>query len=266
MASLRFSNIGDDGVRDLGAAMLVSTTLTTLVWGFFGCEKALWVQMAEREPRDHELGQCSHLHMGSLDGNHIGDEGAGYLGAAMRVNTTLTKLKWGLDKMRMSRWCGCERCGCVAVAVTECQEWEPHELGQCSQLHMGSLFDNNIGNAGARDLGTALRVNKTLTELKLGWGCGCYLRRGGCVAVAVTKREPNYLGHCSHLHMGSLGDNKIGDAGARDLSAALQVNTTLMTLMWGWKIDVMWSRMRAAVAERESPTPWPLLTLAPGQP
>ncbi len=31
MASLRFSNIGDDGVRDLGAAMLVSTTLTTLV-------------------------------------------------------------------------------------------------------------------------------------------------------------------------------------------------------------------------------------------
>jgi hypothetical protein len=30
--------------------------------------------------------------------------------------------------------------------------------------------------------------------------------------------------------MGSLGGNMIGDAGARDLGAALQVNTTLTTL------------------------------------
>jgi hypothetical protein len=38
------------------------------------------------------------------------------------------------------------------------------------------------------------------------------------------------LGQCSHLHMDSLGENKIGDAGAQDLGAALQVNTTLTTL------------------------------------
>ncbi len=38
------------------------------------------------------------------------------------------------------------------------------------------------------------------------------------------------LGQCSHLRMGSLGGNAIGDAGARDLGAALQVNTTLTTL------------------------------------
>jgi hypothetical protein len=31
--------------------------------------------------------------------------------------------------------------------------------------------------------------------------------------------------------MGSLGGNNIGAAGARDLGAALQVNTTLTTLM-----------------------------------
>jgi hypothetical protein len=31
--------------------------------------------------------------------------------------------------------------------------------------------------------------------------------------------------------MGSLSSNKIGDAGARDLGAALQVNTTLTQLM-----------------------------------
>jgi hypothetical protein len=56
------------------------------------------------------------------------------------------------------------------------------------------------------------------------------LRRCGCVAVAVAEREPHDLGQCSHLHMGSLAFNNIGDAGARDLGAALRVNTTLTTL------------------------------------
>jgi hypothetical protein len=32
-------------------------------------------------------------------------------------------------------------------------------------LYMGSLGGNHIGNAGARDLSAALRVNTTLTEL-----------------------------------------------------------------------------------------------------
>jgi hypothetical protein len=40
------------------------------------------------------------------------------------------------------------------------------------------------------------------------------------------------------LHIGSLAFNNIGAAGARDLGAALQVNTTLTTLseagMWMW--------------------------------
>jgi hypothetical protein len=56
------------------------------------------------------------------------------------------------------------------------------------------------------------------------------MRRCGCIAVAVTETEPRDLGQCSHLHMGSLWRNKIGDAGARDLGAALQVNMTLTTL------------------------------------
>jgi hypothetical protein len=49
--------------------------------------------------------------------------------------------------------------------------------------------------------------------------------------IAVTEREPHDLGRCSHLHcMGSLRGNNIGATGARDLGAALQVNTTLTTL------------------------------------
>ncbi len=54
------------------------------------------------------------------------------------------------------------------------------------------------------------------------WAC-CSLSSG-------AERPPHDLGQCSHLHMGSLESNQIGDAGARDLGAALRVNTTLTTL------------------------------------
>ncbi len=55
-------------------------------------------------------------------------------------------------------------------------------------------------------------------------------RQCSCFVVAVAQREPHDLGQCSHLHMVSLGGNNIGAEGARDLGAALQVNTTLTTL------------------------------------
>ncbi len=55
------------------------------------------------------------------------------------------------------------RCGCVAGSVTD---REPHDLSQCSNLHMGSLWSNNIGAAGVWDLGSALQVNTTLTTLE----------------------------------------------------------------------------------------------------
>jgi hypothetical protein len=59
----------------------------------------------------------------------------------------------------------------IAVAERE------HNLCQCSRLPMGSLGSlfagNNIGDAGARDLGAALQVNTTLTTLECGCACGC---------------------------------------------------------------------------------------------
>jgi hypothetical protein len=45
-------------------------------------------------------------------------------------------------------------------------EREPHDLGKCSHLLMDRLHDNNIGDAGARDLGAALQVNTALTKLE----------------------------------------------------------------------------------------------------
>jgi hypothetical protein len=53
-------------------------------------------------------------------------------------------------------WVSC-RCGGLR---------EPHDLGQCSHVHMGSLSYNNIGDEGARDVGAALQVNTTLTTLR----------------------------------------------------------------------------------------------------
>ncbi len=41
----------------------------------------------------------------------------------------------------------------------------PYDLRQCSDLLMSSLSFNNIGAAGAQDLGAALRINTTLTKL-----------------------------------------------------------------------------------------------------
>ncbi len=49
--------------------------------------------------------------------------------------------------------------------------------------------------------------------------------------IAVGRYVAHDLGQRSHLHMGSLEVNNIGAAGARDLGAALQVNTTLGSLM-----------------------------------
>jgi hypothetical protein len=46
------------------------------------------------------------------------------------------------------------------------REGPPRLWPVLSHLRMGSLYSNNIGDAGARDLGAALRVNATLLWLE----------------------------------------------------------------------------------------------------
>jgi hypothetical protein len=62
------------------------------------------------------------------------------------------------------------------------------------------------------------------------WVWMCRLFEAVKVCCSFGSKE-GFRCQCSHLHMGSLDRNYIGDEGARDLGAALQVNTTLMTLM-----------------------------------
>ncbi len=49
------------------------------------------VSVTDREPRD--LAQCSHLHMDSLEKKNLGAADAQELGAALRVNTKLRRLR-----------------------------------------------------------------------------------------------------------------------------------------------------------------------------
>jgi hypothetical protein len=60
--------------------------------------------------------------------------------------------------------------------------------------------------------------------------CAALIRMGNGWVAESQEREPHDPGHCSHLHMVSLPFVQIGDAGARDLGAALLVNTTLTDL------------------------------------
>jgi hypothetical protein len=51
------------------------------------------------------------------------------------------------------------------VCCGRCYSRLPHDFCQRSYLLVGSLADNYIDAAGARDLGAALQVNTTLTKL-----------------------------------------------------------------------------------------------------
>jgi hypothetical protein len=80
VGSLRWKTIGDEGARDLGAALRVNMTLKTLEYAEDTREGAHGLAIA-------------HICTGSLGGNNIGDPGARDLGAALQVNTTLMVLR-----------------------------------------------------------------------------------------------------------------------------------------------------------------------------
>jgi hypothetical protein len=62
------------------------------------------------------------------------------------------------------------------------------------------------------------------------WNVDVDLRRCGCVCSCGGREGAPRPWPVLTLAHGQPCDNNIGDAGARDLGAALQVNTTLTTL------------------------------------
>jgi hypothetical protein len=157
--------------------------------------------------------ECSHVHLpvGSLRRKNIDDKGARDLGAALQVNMTLTKLE-SVVYVVLPRPLS------VLTLAHGQPSWQQHR--RCRRAGPGR------GAASQHDADDA--------HVRLGCGCGA-AGRCGCVAVAVAESLERDSAHTTlasaHLHMpGSLDRNNIGDAGARDLGAALQVNTTLKSL------------------------------------
>jgi serine/threonine protein kinase/Ran GTPase-activating protein (RanGAP) involved in mRNA processing and transport len=83
------------------------------------------------------------------------------------------------------------------------------------------LGENQIGAAGAKELSAALKENRTLTELNLGWN---QIGDAGAKDLGAALKENRTL---TTLNLWS---NQIGAAGAKDLSEALKKNRTLTTL------------------------------------
>ncbi|XP_004363847.2 hypothetical protein CAOG_03008 [Capsaspora owczarzaki ATCC 30864] len=83
------------------------------------------------------------------------------------------------------------------------------------------LCKKQIGNAEAKAIAEAIKVNTTMTELKLG---GNLIADVGARAIAEAVRA-----NCT-LTVVDLAENRIGDAGARAFAETLKVNNTLTKL------------------------------------
>ncbi|KJE92014.1 hypothetical protein CAOG_03051 [Capsaspora owczarzaki ATCC 30864] len=83
------------------------------------------------------------------------------------------------------------------------------------------LCKKQIGNADAKAVAEAIKVNTTMTELKLG---GNLIADVGARAIAEAVRA-----NCT-LTVVDLAENRIGDAGARAFAETLKVNNTLTKL------------------------------------
>ncbi|KJE92022.1 hypothetical protein CAOG_03058 [Capsaspora owczarzaki ATCC 30864] len=103
--------------------------------------------------------------------------------------------------------------------MTEKQQQLFDTVEDASQLL--DLCKKQIGNADAKAVAEAIKVNTTMTELKLG---GNLIADVGARAIAEAVRA-----NCT-LTVVDLTENRIGDAGARAFAETLKVNNTLTKL------------------------------------
>ena len=167
-----------------------------------------------------------------LENQTVGNNGAAWLGTALRDNTTLTSLRLWSNRIFDEG----------AAALGEALR---------GNVTLSSLnFDgNSIGDAGTVSLAEALRVNTSLTSLKLSFEDG---GAAGAAALAEALRHNAtltslHLSWCSDSGPGAaaigealrlnaklksliLRSSSIGVEGAAALAKALQANVTLTSL------------------------------------
>ena len=226
--SLKVNQICDAGAIGLGEALGANTSLTELKLHFnrIGVDGALGLSKGlELNKTLISLGLSSNAILAdgaisigkalstsgtrladlNLSNNQLGDRGAAGLADSLKGNFSLTEL-WLSEN-------GIADAGAVSLG-----EYLEHN----SSLLRLYLTKNQLGDEGAVGLGCGLKANKTLTYLNVSDNrIGDAGARGLC---NVLERVDATLAQL-RLHA-----NLIGDAGNADLSAAVEVNTSLLGL------------------------------------
>jgi hypothetical protein len=198
------TGIGNEGVKELGEALKVNTSVQILdLVSVFVLSLSVFVLRVF----------CCCEESGRLtcavqSWNRIGDEGGKALGEALKVNTSVKELNLVsvfvlfLSVFVLRVFCCCEESGRLTCAVQK---------------------SNRIGDAGVKALGEALKVNTSVQILKL-------------VSVFVLFLSVFVLRvFCCCEESGRLtcavqSVNRIGDEGGKALGEALKVNTSVKEL------------------------------------
>jgi len=177
-----------------------------------GCN-SLRVEHAQVIGSSGFLGQCTELQKLSLYNNDIGDDGAAALAVGLRTLPGLKELRLAHNSI------GDVGCWAIVVALREC----------CgSQLRDLSLYDNKIGDEGAKALASLLYddENRTSATGRTGTSTAALNRVHKRPRLGKTTK-----GRCLlYLQKLSLFNKWIGDEGVRALSTGLLYNMSLMTL------------------------------------
>uniref|UniRef100_A0A672KHM0 NLR family CARD domain containing 3 n=1 Tax=Sinocyclocheilus grahami TaxID=75366 RepID=A0A672KHM0_SINGR len=238
MLSLADNSISSKGIKPLSRALLVNRTLTTLDLrgnniGAKGaktlCEalKMNQVLVSVNLQNNHieNEGACAlaevlqsnrKLTTLNVQKNGIGPEGVKKIGEALTKNQTLQDLNVSSNHLG--------DLGTVALAQALMVNHVLHTIRNNADfwcLFDGSLRENSIGVAGAKDIAKALKVNTCLRELDL---TANLLHDEGVTAIAEAMRVNRAI---TSLH---LQENALGDNGVIALACALRSNSSLSVL------------------------------------
>jgi Ran GTPase-activating protein (RanGAP) involved in mRNA processing and transport len=198
--SLQECSLGDDGAEQIIASALISNPdgINTLSLRHnhitAAGARAIFAHLRTAADRLSEL---------VLDYNPIGDAGVQPLPALLKDSSN------GQLESLSLRYCGITSAGCrsISSALTKAQV-----KGADRGVRHLSLAGNAIGDAGAKAIAAALKLNVSLEELDL---TGCSIGAEACSAIADALLSNTNLKHLV------LDYNSIGSAGAASLAVLL---------------------------------------------
>jgi hypothetical protein len=156
------NNIGKEDAQQIGEALLINKTLTILRCAFAPCDmlpRATAAYCAHFVVSgDDDANDCFLFNPRSLRDNKITSEGAEHICEALKINKALTDLWCVLPPHDTLPRTTATRCArfvvCTGAGSRDCSLFGPCRLA-----------DDKIGAEGAKHIGEALEINKTLTDL-----------------------------------------------------------------------------------------------------